>query len=72
MKTHSIMWKFTYMNSDGKFSTVTGNEKSESSAIKQLWALASEHKCNSVESYFISTNGTIIHVSPLSGKVKRI
>ena len=71
MKTHSVTWKFTYMNDDGNFSTAIGSEKNESSAIKQLWSLAAEHKCKSVESYFTSIDGTVIHVSPLSGKVKR-
>ncbi len=71
MKSHSITWKFSYMNDDGNLGIVLGSEKDEKSAINQLWRLGSKYKCKSIESYFTTKDGTVVQVSPLSGKVKR-
>lgn len=71
MSDYPIAWKFTYMGDDKKFHTVIGNSKTETSAIHKLWELGSEHKCKSIESFFIDKNGSEIEVSHLSGKVKR-
>lgn len=71
MKAHPITWKFTYMNDNWKFNTVTGSESDESSAIKQIWALANKYKNKAVDAFFISKAGLVIPVSTQSGKVKR-
>lgn len=72
MSNRKTQWWLRYYNPDHSSSVVNGVEKDESTAIQMLWHLIDKYgPLKIADSFIVDRNNKVIHISPLSKKVKR-
>lgn len=71
MRNHRIKWTFTYLDNKCVKQVLSGEERSETLAIKKLWDLSREHNIHSLDAFFVTKDNKVCTVSTITGKVHR-